>query len=142
MPSCSKPLVLIVDDDEATREAFSLILSLEGYRVQTASDGQDALELVRSGERPDLIVLDLMMPRLDGAQLRQRLAEDAQFADVPVVFCTAAGRTARVLLPIPPLGLLEKPVDPADLLAAVRRVLPGDQSSDHPQNCLSHTDAR
>ena len=115
--------MLIVDDDGATREAFALILALEGYRVQTACDGLDALERLRSGERPGLIVLDLMMPRMDGCQLLHRLAADEELADVPVVVCTASGRACRKPFPTPPAGLLEKPVEPAQLVAVVRHAL-------------------
>jgi len=118
-------LILIVDDDDATREAFAILLSLEGYRVQTAADGLEALERLHAGERPALIVLDLMMPRMDGAQLRQRLARDEELAGIPILICTASGR-ARASRSLPPAlaaGMLEKPVEPTHLVAAVRRVL-------------------
>jgi chemosensory pili system protein ChpA (sensor histidine kinase/response regulator) len=128
VPSRSKPLILVVDDDDATREAFSLILALDGFRVQTAFDGLDALERLNSGERPHLIILDLMMPRVDGFQVCQHLGDDPRLAGVPVVVCTASGRKAREL-PSAPAALLQKPVDPADLLAAVRRALPVEHSS-------------
>ncbi len=113
--------VLIVEDDEATREAFALILSQEGYRVETAGNGLAALERLRSSGRPGLIVLDLMMPVMDGLQLQEHLARDEELADIPVLICSAAGERGRRRLAIQPAGYLDKPIDPPTLVAAVRR---------------------
>jgi len=126
VPDDPSELVLIVDDDDATREAFSLLLSIEGFRVVTAVDGVEALEVLRAGEEtPAAIVLDLMMPRMDGAQLVRRLAEDHRLGPVPVLICTASSRSGRALFPNNGVvaGLLEKPIDPSQLVAAVRRVI-------------------
>jgi twitching motility two-component system response regulator PilH len=110
--------ILIVEDDEATREAFALILGQDGFKVETASNGLTALEQLRSSVRPDLILLDLMMPVMDGTQLQEHLARDDELADIPVLICSAAGERARRQPHA--VGYLNKPVDPPVLLAAVR----------------------
>jgi CheY-like chemotaxis protein len=111
--------ILIVEDDEATREAFSLILAQNGYRVETAMNGQAALEQLRSSELPGLILLDLMMPGMDGMEFQAHLAGDERLSEIPVLICSAAGERVRRRLTIQPVGFLEKPVDPPTLLAAV-----------------------
>jgi CheY-like chemotaxis protein len=128
LPSGVNNLVMIVEDDAATREAFALILTLQGYRVQAAADGNDALEMLRSGERPRLVLLDVMMPGLDGVALRQIMAEDEHLSDVPVLVCSAAGRTCRARFKTPPAGYLDKPIDPPQLLAAVQAHVNGDRT--------------
>jgi CheY-like chemotaxis protein len=120
-PERTSELVLIVEDDEATREAFALILSAEGYRVQTAVNGQHALEQLRSGERPGLILLDLMMPVMDGFQLREKLRQDDRLCDIPVIVCSAygVGRDRGGKMDV--AAYLDKPVEVPVLLEAVRR---------------------
>jgi CheY-like chemotaxis protein len=125
LPAGANNLVMIVDDDAATREAFALILTLQGHRVQTAADGYDALQQMRLGEPPRLVVMDVMMPGLDGVALRQILAEDERLSSVPVLVCTAAGCNSRARFKTPPDGFLEKPIDPPQLVAAVRTLLNG-----------------
>jgi PAS domain S-box-containing protein len=85
----SRPLrVLVVDDDPADRKLLTDLLAAEGGQVLTASDGQEALELLRD-ERPDLIVLDLMMPRLDGFAVVEGIRARPDWQDVPVLIVTA-----------------------------------------------------
>jgi CheY-like chemotaxis protein len=120
-PTHKSKAVLIVEDDEATREAFALILSQDGYQVKTASNGLRALEQLRSSTPPGLILLDMMMPEMDGAQLQEHLTRDERLASIPVLICSAACDRARRRLSSQPVGFLQKPIDPAALLAAVRR---------------------
>ncbi len=87
--------------------------------METASNGQTALEQLRSSARPDLILLDLMMPVMDGTQLQEHLARDDELADIPVLICSAAGERARRQPHA--VGFLPKPVDPSTLLDAVNR---------------------
>ena len=112
--------VLIVEDNDVTRDVMSLILEGDGYQVSTAANGRSALERLRGGDRPCVILLDLMMPVMDGWQFRQEQRRDRALADIPVVVCTAAGDAAQKAA----LGvedLLSKPVEVEDLLAVVRR---------------------
>src|SRR5687767_10216683 len=84
------PLVMVVDDDDEIRDALSGLLELEGYEVICASNGKEALDLLEV-RRPEVILLDLMMPVMDGWAFRARQKSDPRFADVPVVVLTAAG---------------------------------------------------
>jgi CheY-like chemotaxis protein len=86
--------ILVVDDDPATCRALAGLLRLEGHRADCARDGQEALRALE--ERvPDLIVLDMMMPRVDGLTLLARIRADSRFAAVPVVIYTAVDDAHR-----------------------------------------------
>ena len=111
--------VLIVEDDADLREMMAQLLSLEGYRTQAVANGQEALSLLRRGDRPDLILLDLMMPVMDGWEFRRRQMEDPQIADVPVVVLSALDPARAVDLA--GAAFLKKPLDFDRLLDLVRR---------------------
>jgi CheY-like chemotaxis protein len=81
--------VLVVDDDADIRETVSLILEDEGYDVASAGDGASALAELRDGPRPGLILLDLMMPVMDGWQFREAQLSDPSLAAIPVVVLSA-----------------------------------------------------
>lgn len=80
--------VLLVDDDEATLDVLEFSLALEGHEVLRASDGQQGVELARL-RRPDLIILDMMMPIMDGLDSARALREDLATRDIPIVMLTA-----------------------------------------------------
>jgi CheY-like chemotaxis protein len=83
-------LVLVVDDDRDIRESLADLLGDEGYRVVTASDGQEALEILRQLDgQPCVILLDLMMPIMSGAELHAEMAADPKLATIPVVVISA-----------------------------------------------------
>ena len=94
MLSSSPKCVLVVDDDETIRQAIGDILEMVGYHVEMATDGRDALGKVRTS-RPDAIVLDLMMPVMDGFEFLSILRENSQLASIPVVVVTAKDLTAE-----------------------------------------------
>lgn len=108
--------VLVVDDDAEVRELVAEVLAMAGYAVEQAADGLAALEAVAE-RRPDLVVADLRMPRLDGAALARRLRRGRD--PVPVVLLTAYGGTS----PVRGVHLVAKPFALDDLLAAVARAL-------------------
>jgi CheY-like chemotaxis protein len=117
----TQKLVMVIEDNEATREAFGLILHTMGYRVATASNGQEALtQLQESAERPSVIVLDLMMPVMDGWQFRARQRQDTRVANIPVIVCSAAGDVQNRGASLEAQAYLAKPVEPGELLAAIR----------------------
>ena len=120
------PRVLLVDDDQAILRLLEVNFRLEGFETVTASRGEDALTLAAS-ERPDVIVLDLMLPGLDGKEVFRRLREDEATASTPVVFLTA--RTAeddlRSLGPGNRASFVTKPFDPTELVEIVRDHLGG-----------------
>lgn len=117
--ACQQP-VLVVDDDSQVRESLGVLLELHGYPVATAEDGDEALDLIRSGVRPCVILLDLMMPRKDGYQFREEQSRDAAMAHIPVVVCSAVldlESTARIQAE----HYLSKPIDIGALLSLVGR---------------------
>ncbi len=85
----SQPRVLVVDDSITTRTLEKNILEAAGYLVSVATDGQEAWEMIMSGEVPDLIVSDVSMPRLDGVELTMRIRADTRTAQIPVILVTA-----------------------------------------------------
>jgi CheY-like chemotaxis protein len=112
--------LLVVDDDEHIRDALADILSDEGYVIDTANQGQDALDRLRSTDTlPDLILLDLMMPVMDGTELLKRLKADPRLAGIPVVVLTAMGQRATVTTAD---AVFAKPVDLNALLEQIQRL--------------------
>lgn len=109
--------VVVVDDDEAVRDAIADVLSLDGYAVLTASDGDEALRVLLGAPRPCVALVDLIMPRVDGWELMRALGAEAALRDIPVV-CTTAGRDE---VPSGCHSVLRKPFDDRALAAAVRR---------------------
>jgi DNA-binding response OmpR family regulator len=107
--------VLIVDDEADIRDAVSELLSDEGYEVLGASDGDEALEKARAFH-PSLVLLDLMMPGMNGWEFRARQKGDPELASIPVVVVSALGRVAG----LDAAAYLEKPFEVDDLLTAVR----------------------
>jgi CheY-like chemotaxis protein len=110
--------ILVVDDDQGGLEALSDILEYEGYTVERAQNGLQALEhLKQSRPLPNLIILDLLMPVMDGWEFRTRQKEDPELAQVPVLVITAISATAG----IDAAEILHKPIDVDALLRAVAR---------------------
>ena len=113
--------VLIVDDDDDIREALRGLLEEEGYEVVEASQGREALNLLQRAEvKPAVLLLDLMMPLMDGWQLRSRLRQDPELATIPIVIMTAHAGVVRAVQDVqPPTPVMAKPLDMARLLDLV-----------------------
>ena len=116
--STPTPRVLIVEDDRDTREMLERFLQLEGFDVRTAANGEVALTTLRSDGRPCVILLDLMMPVMNGWQFREAQQQDPSLAAIPVIVVTAAGPQAHIPA-IHANGWLPKPVDLEQLLATI-----------------------
>lgn len=112
--------VLIVDDDRDIRETLRDLLELEGFPAITARDGAEALERMRR-DRPCLVLLDLIMPVMDGAEVFRRRAADPDLARVPVAVISAVVDLEHRIAPLEAAGFLEKPVEIERLLELVRR---------------------
>ena len=110
--------VLVVDDEPMLRETLGNMLSDEGYVVDLAVDGEDALDRVHQF-RPDAILLDLMMPGMNGRQFLQALRDEPAYADVPVLIMTAVHGLEVNLANVGASELVEKPFDVEDLLNKV-----------------------
>ena len=121
--SASLGRVLVVDDDDVIRQLITVNLELEGFEVATAVDGQDCLDKVKD-VRPDVVTLDIMMPRLDGWEAASRLRADPETADVKVVLLSARAQEADLERGsrIGVDAYLTKPFDPDELIEVVRRL--------------------
>jgi CheY-like chemotaxis protein len=116
------PSLMIVDDDEDIREIAKLLLEGEGLRVTTATDGLDAWRQLEAGETPSLILLDLMMPRMDGEQFLQTLRASPR-PGIPVVIMSGHSAAAEVARALEASACLTKPLELEDLLETVWRLV-------------------
>ena len=113
----TRPTIFIVEDDVDTREMLGRFLELEGFDVETAENGRQALERLEGAKRPCVILLDLMMPVMDGWQFRREQIQRAALANIPVIVVSAAGRER--IEQIDADAYLCKPVDLEELLARI-----------------------
>jgi CheY-like chemotaxis protein len=113
--------VLVIEDDEASRESYAaLIEQALGYPVMTAEHGQAALDLLRQGLQPSVIVLDLAMSQMDGVTFREQQLADPLLPRCPLIICSAVLDNATQLERLKASAYLEKPVEPQVLLRLVR----------------------
>lgn len=122
----SKPSVLIVDDEQMTRNLLRLMLERVGFRILEAEDGLKALEVVAQ-ENPDVLVLDVMMPNMDGITVCETLRAQAETAVLPVILLSARTHpeAMRQGLDAGADRYLSKPISREDLIRAIREVLQG-----------------
>ena len=126
MPQSATPqpmkLIMVVEDDADLAMSLADVLAAAGYSVAIAEHGRDAIDQLRAGVRPELILLDMMMPVLDGWGFRAEQVTIPEVAAIPVVALTAAGDVKRKAESIKAAGFLGKPVSIATLLAEVARI--------------------
>ena len=115
------PEILLVEDDDAVRSSLAECLALEGWVVETAADGVEALAWLKEGNRPRVVILDLVMPRMNGEDLVREIRGDSGMRDLPVVLMTGAAPLDDRLPKAD--ALLVKPFSLSDLLEAVRPFL-------------------
>ncbi|HZU87976.1 MAG TPA: response regulator, partial [Stellaceae bacterium] len=120
-PSGDAPLVMVIDDDPHARDLLAEAIRREGYRVMTVADATAALSLARE-HRPDLVTLDILMPRIDGWALLAAFKADAELGDTPVIIVTVLAERG-IALSLGAAGFLTKPVDRARLAALLRQNL-------------------
>jgi two-component system alkaline phosphatase synthesis response regulator PhoP len=120
----AKGRILVVDDEIYIVHILDFSLGMEGYEVVTALDGEQALEKART-EKPDLIVLDIMMPKLDGYETCKRLKADASTKDVPVILLSAKGRNVdqKVGFEVGADDYITKPFSPRKLVERINAIL-------------------
>ena len=112
--------ILVVDDEADVRIFLTAVLKKNGYQTVTASDGIEGLEIAKR-EKPDLVTLDLLMPRQSGTDFYRHLVEDEELTDIPVIVVSGlAGRDVAVK---EPAAVFDKPIDSEEFLAAVNRAL-------------------
>jgi two-component system chemotaxis response regulator CheY len=110
--------ILVVEDDEGIREFLQIVLEMEGFAVLLASNGKEALEILSQGVNPCLIILDLMMPVMDGWQFNKERIKTEAWANIPVVVFTAFAERAKSMQV---QEVLEKPISLVDLMAVVKK---------------------
>ncbi|MES2803194.1 MAG: response regulator [Bdellovibrionota bacterium] len=113
--------ILIVEDDESIRETMQTVLELEGHDVLTAENGHEGLKLLASEAKPCLILLDLMMPVMNGWQFAAALENDLKLADIPVIIVSAYSDKA---INIKSKAILKKPIDLRALYNTIKQWCP------------------
>lgn len=125
MEECmAKENILVVDDEEDVVELVRYNLEKEGYEVYSAGTGEDAFDKARS-KLPDLVVLDLMLPGIDGLEVCRKLKSDSRTRHIPVIMLTAKGEEADIVsgLELGAEDYVTKPFSPKVLVARIRRIL-------------------
>ena len=117
-PTCNRK-VMVVEDDRDIRETFRQLLEIEGYEVIVASNGKEALDLLKRTSSPCVILLDLMMPVMNGWEFLAAQKGDQQLAGIPVVVITAGGKDKDNTLDT--AGYMQKPIELQSLLDTVKQ---------------------
>ena len=130
------PTILVVDDNEINRDILVTRLASQGYDTLQAVDGEQALAMV-SRTTPDLILLDIMMPKIDGLEVCRRLKSDPGLPYIPIILVTAKGESENVITGLDAGAdeYLVKPIDQAALVARVRSALRMKSLHDEVRGC-------
>ena len=113
--------ILLIEDDEPIRDSLLELLTSEGYIVNPAANGAEALKTIRNGQVPHLILLDLMMPEMDGFQFRTIQLADDRIAGIPVVVMSAYGDVDKNRETLRVQAYLKKPIDIEETLDVIKR---------------------
>ena len=113
--------VMVVEDDVILRMSLAMLLTMEGYQVIKAKHGEEALLKLESMGRPCIIILDLMMPVMDGITFRAEQLKRAAFADVPVIIVTGHEDAKNIAAAVSAHALLQKPYKPEQVIDLVKR---------------------
>lgn len=117
------PLILIVEDDRAVASMIGEFLASSGFDTEVARDGQDAIDKARQFQ-PDVIIMDLMLPKLTGGEAASRLKQDSLTAHIPIVGISAVADVTSLAELLPLDDVIPKPFDLDDLLTAIERHRP------------------
>lgn len=118
--------ILIVDDEQSMLSLYKRAFELEQFNVSTAENGAEALQLLNSGELPDLILLDIMMPRVNGLEFLDQLKSNTTFQHIPVVLLTNMGGKTNAELGMHKGAakyLVKSELEPSEIVAEVRSIL-------------------
>jgi len=115
--------ILIIDDDKAVREVVNLLLSSEGFDVIEAIDGEDGYKKIIV-DKPDLILLDIIMPKINGYILLNKITQDNELKNIPVILLTATSQMAgNISLKSHSVDNIHKPFEPDDLINKIKKKL-------------------
>ena len=118
----AKSKVLVVDDDDDIRDVLALALDVMGYQVETARDGADAIEHLSTGSPPIAILLDMMMPKMDGEAVLDRLRRSSRLSEIPVILLSGHNAARQKAEELHAAACLVKPIDLDQLIDAVKLV--------------------
>jgi two-component system, cell cycle response regulator DivK len=120
-----QPTVLYVEDNEYNRKIVRQLLSRTTYRLMEAVDGESGLAMIRQ-ERPDLVLMDVQLPKMSGLEVTHALRTDATTADIPIIMVTSFALSGddQKAMAVGASAYLAKPYSPRELLALVRKFLP------------------
>ena len=113
--------VLVIDDNQDIREGWAKVLQAEGFAVVTAQHGREALTMLRDGLKPCIIIIDLMMPVMNGFEFRFEQLRDPGLAHIPVIACSGITDTAQTAKHLKPNACMQKPAEVSHLVALVRQ---------------------
>lgn len=116
-----RPKILIVEDDSDARRLYAIALNQRGFEVKLAANGAEAVERITSGEKPDVILLDWLMPLMDGGEVLDRLAGDSATATIPIIVISGQPAPPRDQRDPRIQSWLTKPVSIDDLVAEIQR---------------------
>jgi two-component system cell cycle response regulator DivK len=120
-----QPTVLYVEDNEYNRKIVRQLLSRTSYRLMEAADGEAGLAMIRQ-ERPDLVLMDVQLPKMSGLEVTRALRTDAATADIPIIMVTSFALSGddQKAMAVGASAYLAKPYSPRELLALVRKFVP------------------
>lgn len=117
---------MVVEDDREIQQALCSVLREEGYDVSSASNGREAISQLLAGQRPGVILLDVIMPVMGGADFREAQLRDPRLKDIPVVVLTAEGAVRDIARALGAAAAFAKPFELDALLDAIEQVMPRD----------------
>jgi CheY-like chemotaxis protein len=126
-PGRTAPLILVVEDDPDIRETLKQVLEFQGYQVAQASHGREAMDWLKGGGRPSLILLDLMMPIMNGWEFLEQGKAEGQLGRVPVIVISAVSQFTP-MEKIRDYPVLRKPLDLDLLIATIEKQLAAERS--------------
>lgn len=116
--------ILIIEDDKDIRETLAELLHSEGYSVRLAEDGQKALQSLETGVKPDLILVDLMMPKMSGKEFIQQARSALRLKNIPIIVMSALSNTEAWGHELDVSGILKKPLSIEELFLMINRIIP------------------
>lgn len=119
----NKKQILVIEDDRDIRESIVELLEYEQFDVISAVNGQEGLALLRSGAKPNLILLDLMMPVMDGFQFRKEQSNSPEFSNIPVIIMTADGHVEAKKDLVGAVNFIRKPLSIDSALEVINQAL-------------------
>jgi two-component system response regulator VicR len=117
--------IMVVDDEPDTVDLVKLVLETEGYEILVAYSGQEALDIIKVN-RPDLVLLDIMMPQMDGWMVRKKIVGNEETKDIPVVMLTAKAQPIDKMIGLHVVGVTDyitKPFGRKELIDSVKRIV-------------------